>query len=417
MTICKGKGNEIELLKELNYPHSLGLLYSAFTYFLGFKVNSGEYKLMGLAPYGNPNSDKVSDFIKKIKEELVDIKDDGSIFLNQSYFKYTTQLKMIDEKAWERLFDLVKRNSEDSFDQQHCDLAMAIQKVTEEIVLKIVNHAKDITDSENLCLAGGVALNCVSNGNIVKSESFKNIFIQPAAGDAGGAIGCALAFYYIHEKNERNLSEDAFIQKHTYYGPSYNRFEIEKKLKQLKLDYNYYEEFDSLSNKVATLISEGNVVGWFQGAMEFGPRALGNRSILGDPRNPEMKKIINLKIKFRESFRPFAPSILKEDIGNWFENVHDSEFMLLVDDIKSEHRLLENTDKHSLDLREKTYLNLSNLPAITHFDHSCRIQTVDKETNYRYWKLITDFKAITNVGVVIRVSSFYCNLLIKSKLS
>jgi len=400
LTICHGKDNTIKLHKQLNYPHSLGLLYSAFTYFLGFKVNSGEYKLMGLAPYGDPKSTFTKNCISKIKEFLVDIKDDGSIFLDQKYFNYATGLKMIQTSKWEELFEIEQKEPESEFLQKHSDLALAIQTVTEEIVLKVVKHAKDITGSDNLCLAGGVALNCVANGKILESQLFSNIFIQPAAGDAGGSLGAALTYH--HLSNDSSISSsDRFHQSHSYFGPEYNDEAIANMISINEANAEHIPDFKLLSEKSAQLLADGKVIGWFQGAMEFGPRALGNRSILGDPRNPEMKKIINLKIKFRESFRPFAPSVLKEDASKWFEFATDSDYMLLVDKIKKEHRI---DGQESKSLREKTYSALSVLPSITHYDHSCRVQTVDKKTNFRYWSLINDFKKITDVGIVINTS-------------
>lgn len=306
-SICHGNKGNITILKELEFPHSLGLLYSAFTYFLGFKVNSGEYKLMGLAPYGNPGSENVKKYVNTIKSVLVDIKDDGSVWLNQEYFDYATGLRMVKDDKWKELFGFPRRESESLLEQHHCDLGFAIQLITEEIVFKMAEEAKKLTGSENLCMAGGVALNCVANGKLLKKKIFKNIFIQPAAGDAGGALGAALAAQYIYFKQERILSGKMDEMQGSYLGPIYSDLEVEAMARKYKAPSHTFGSFELLAEKVAAVIADGNVVGWFQGRMEFGPRALGGRSILGDPRNPEMQKKLNLKIKYRESFRPFAP--------------------------------------------------------------------------------------------------------------
>ena len=317
-SISYGKDKKIKILKELHFPHSVGLLYSAFTYFLGFKVNSGEYKLMGLAPYGIESSKDTISFINKIKSHIVDIKDDGSIFLNQSYFKYTYGLKMIEEIKFKELFGIDTRKEEDEITQKHANLAFAIQNVTEEIIIKMVKETKRLTLSDNLCLAGGVALNCVANGKIEELKIFNNIYIQPASGDAGGSLGAALAVNHMYFDKKRNYSKDYDLMKGSYLGPYFSKKEIIITNKRYKAVYNYYESFDQLSKKVSHLISKGNIVGWFQGRSEFGPRALGNRSILADPRNPNMQKKLNLKIKYREGFRPFAPSVLEEDYNLFF---------------------------------------------------------------------------------------------------
>ncbi|MDQ3050150.1 MAG: hypothetical protein M3Q95_04620, partial [Bacteroidota bacterium] len=298
-SICHGKNGEIEILKELNFPHSLGLLYSAFTYYLGFKVNSGEYKLMGLAPYGNPESEKVKTYVKVIYDELIEVKDDGSIWLNQEYFDYSTGLRMVKDKKWNHLFGFPRRESESSLEQHHCDLGYAIQLVTEEIVIKMAIEAKRLTGSDYLCMAGGVALNCVANGKLIRKNIFKKVFIQPAAGDAGGALGAALATWYIYYKNSRTVSAGLDGMQGSYLGPLYPDLDVELMAKRYKAPAHYYDKFDELADKVAEIISTDNVVGWFQGRMEFGPRALGGRSILGDPRSPEMQKKLNLKIKYR----------------------------------------------------------------------------------------------------------------------
>lgn len=404
-SISHGKDNKIEVVKELHFPHSLGLLYSAFTYYLGFKVNSGEYKLMGLAPYGDPNSNEVKQFIEKIKSKLIDIKEDGSLWLNQSYFNYATGLRMINEKKWEQLFGVPTRKKETDFEQVHCNLGLAIQIITEEVVLKMAAEAKKITGSENLCLAGGVALNCVSNGKLINSGIFENVYIQPAAGDAGGALGAALAAYYIYFEKERVVDvarQDSM--KGSYLGCSFSSKEIEITLKKYKAIFEKNENFNSVCDKTANYIDDGKIIGWFQGRMEFGPRALGNRSIIGDPRNTEMQKKLNLKIKYRESFRPFAPSVLAEDANQYF-NIEDiSPYMLTVQPVKETIRKKVSDDYQSLSMKDKLYQQRSTLPSITHVDFSARIQTVHKETNPQYWELINTFKQKTDCSLIINTS-------------
>lgn len=401
-SICSGRGSDITIHRELKFPHSLGLLYSAFTYFLGFRVNSGEYKLMGLAPYGNPNSKLLKEYIEKIKTEFVEIRDDGSIYLNQDYFDYATGLKMVHEKKWEELFGFPKRQEESELEQHEADLALAIQKVTEEIVVKMAREAKKLTKSKNLCLAGGVALNCVANGVIQNEEIFEEIYIQPAAGDAGGAVGAALAAHHIYFEKKR-VPEKPDSMKGAYLGPEFHEFEIQQQLKKFKPVYEKLPE-NKLYSKVADWLDAGNVVGWFQGRMEFGPRALGNRSILGDPRNPDMQKKLNLKIKYRESFRPFAPSVLAKDAQEYFEMESDSPYMLLVQEVKEKHRKELPKNYHQLPLREKLAYERSEFPAITHIDFSARIQTVHPKTNERYWKLLNAFKTKTGVGMLVNTS-------------
>ena len=402
-SICYGKGREITVLKELHFPHSIGLLYSAFTYFLGFRVNSGEYKLMGLAPYGSSGSEDVARFISIIKDRLVRIGDDGSIWLNQDYFNYATGLTMVTNDKWEKLFGFPRRDSESELQQQHCDLALAIQKVTESIVISMAKEAKRLTGSDNLCLAGGVALNCVANGKLLEEGIFRDLFIQPAAGDAGGALGAALAAYHVYYEKER-IAQSQDTMQGSYLGPVFQDADVELMARKNKACYTRYHDFEQLCDHVASLIDQGNVIGWMQGRMEFGPRALGARSIIGDARNPEMQKKLNLKIKYRESFRPFAPSVLAEDCGQYFENVTYSPYMLLVAQVKLERqsRLPENYE--SLPLREKLYCLRSDLPAITHIDFSARIQTVHKETNARYWQLLSSFKKLTGYGVIVNTS-------------
>ncbi|SMO45987.1 carbamoyltransferase [Gracilimonas mengyeensis] len=401
-SICSGKGSEITNLRELTFPHSLGLLYSAFTYFLGFKVNSGEYKLMGLAPYGNPESELLQEYLTKIKTELVDIREDGSIYLNQDYFDYATGLKMIKEKKWEELFGFSKREEEAELQQHEADLALAIQKVTEEIVVLMAKEAKRLTKSNKLCMAGGVALNCVANGAVQNEEIFEDIFIQPAASDAGGAVGAALAAYHIYFDQERKPQEPDSM-KGAYLGPEFHAFQIEEQVKSYNPAYQKLDE-EALYPQVAQWLDEGKIVGWFQGRMEYGPRALGNRSILADPRTPEMQKKLNLKIKYRESFRPFAPSVMAEQAKYFFEMKSDSPYMLLVQPVKKVLRKMVPGDFDKKTLREKLAHRRSELPAITHIDFSARIQTVHQETNPRYWKLLNAFNEIAGLGMLVNTS-------------
>ncbi len=404
VSICHGKGKDITILKELQFPHSLGLLYSAFTYYTGFKVNSGEYKLMGLAPYGNPEADQTKEFVRKIKETLCHIYPDGSIWLDQSYFNYATGLRMIQEKKWEQLFGVPTRKSETPIDQVHCDLALAIQQVTEEVVILMAQEAKRLTGSKNLCMAGGVALNCVANGKLEKENIFENIFIQPAAGDAGGALGAAQAAYHIYFEQEREITDTLDQMQGSYLGPQYSELDIQKMGKKYNAVSEKYANFDDLAKKTASLLAEGNVIGWFQGRMEFGPRALGGRSILGDARNPEMQKKLNLKIKYREGFRPFAPSVLAEKVEEYFEQTTPSPYMLLVQPVKESRQNKFPDNYNSLPLMEKLYFLRSDLPSITHIDYSARIQTVHKETNPRYWKLISAFEEQTGYALVVNTS-------------
>lgn len=403
-SIGKGSGNSFTMLKEMHFPHSVGLLYSAFTYYLGFTVNSGEYKLMGLAPYGNKDANTTKRFVDTIKEFIVDIKEDGSVWLNQKYFKYATGLRMVNEPSWERLFGFPRRTDDMELKQEHCDLALAIQIVTEEIVIKFCAEAKKLTGSDNLCLAGGVALNCVANGKLLKTDLFKNIYIQPAAGDAGGALGAALAVsaIYFNEPRAQRTHQDEMTG--SYLGPDYSEKEIELMCRKVKAKYLKYSDFNDLTSSIAQKIAEGAVVGWFQGRMEFGPRALGNRSILGDPRNPEMQKKLNIKIKYREGFRPFAPSVLKEDTELFFDLKVESPYMLLVAPVQEARRNKLPENYHELSLWDRLYHLRSDIQSVTHLDFSARIQTVDKSTNARYWKLIEAFKQLTGFGVVVNTS-------------
>ena len=403
-TIGHGQGHAIKIIKELNFPHSLGLLYSAFTYYCGFKVNSGEYKLMGLAPYGNPNADQTKQFIDIIYNELIDIRDDGSFVLNMRYFDFATGLTMTNNKKWKQLFALAHRSPESELTQSYMNMALAIQIVTEDVMFRLVKTAKQITQSDYLVMAGGVALNCVANGKLLKENLFKNIWIQPAAGDAGGALGAALAAWHIGMNQDRQVSKNQDAMKGAYLGPEYSNLNITRMAKKYQAHFTPYSDFDSLCKDVVTHIANGNVVGWFQGRMEYGPRALGNRSILGDPRNPEMQKKLNLKIKYREGFRPFAPSVLAEDVNTYFELDQESPYMLLVSPVQQARRTRLPDGYENMPLYERLYHLRSDIPSITHIDYSARIQTVHKETNPKYWQLITMFKRLTGYGLLVNTS-------------
>jgi carbamoyltransferase len=403
-TIGRGRGKDIEILRELHFPHSVGLLYSAFTYYTGFAVNSGEYKLMGLAPYGNPDSPRVADFRRKITTELVDIRKDGSILLNMDYFDYATGLKMANVQRWEQLFGAPQRKPESEISQVYMDMALAIQQVTEDIVLRLACTARQLTGSKYLVLAGGVALNCVANGKILRAGIFEDIWIQPAAGDAGGAIGAAYAVWHIRDGNERHLNGKADAMQGAYLGPEFSGKEISRALQKYDAKVCHYEDFHVLASEVAAKLAQGSVVGWFQGRMEFGPRALGNRSILGDARNPEMQKKLNLKIKYREGFRPFAPSVLEEDIVEYFDLDRPSPYMLLVAPILEDKQIPLPEDYQEKPLYERLYFLRSDLPAITHIDYSARIQSVSRDTNPRYWELVDEFKKLTGYGVIVNTS-------------
>ena len=394
-TVAIGKNNNLEIKKEIHFPHSLGLLYSAFTYYIGFKVNSGEYKLMGLAPYGNPV------YEDKIKQ-IIDLKEDGTFRLDQKYFNYATGLTMTNKK-FDKLFGQNPRNpKKEKITQFHMDIAASIQKVTEEIVVNLVKSIRKEYGIKNLCLAGGVALNCVANGKILKEKIFDNIWIQPAAGDAGGSLGAALALWYIDQKNKRlvNPKDD---MKGSFLGTEFNQDEIEKELKTLGANFETLK-YNQLIEKTAQLLSDQKVIGWFQGRMEFGPRALGSRSILGDPRSDNMQKNLNLKVKYRESFRPFAPSILREDLSYWFNLDVDSPYMLLVSDINFEKKIEMTEEQKKLFGIDKLNIKRSQIPAVTHVDYSSRIQTVTRETNKIYYDLISKFKEKTGCPVVLNTS-------------
>jgi len=394
-TIGIGKGNNIKILKEINFPHSLGLLYSAFTFYTGFKVNSGEYKLMGLAPYGNPK------YVDLIYEHLIDIKSDGSFRLNQKYFNYATGLTMINKK-FSKLFGHLPRMPEEQLTQFHMDIARSIQLVIEQIILKLCISLSKEYKIKNLCLAGGVALNCVANGKILESEIFENIWVQPASGDAGGSLGGALAYWYMALDSKRD-TEIGDTMKGSYLGPSYKNTDIEKELIYLKAKYHVMNNED-LVQQTAKDLNHQKIIGWFQGRMEFGPRALGNRSIIADPRSSEMQKKLNLKIKYRESFRPFAPSILREHLEDWFELNVDSPYMLLVSQTNKNINI-EMTDKQKkLFGIDKLNIQRSTIPAITHVDYTARVQTVHHETNRIFYELISEFYDLTGCPVVVNTS-------------
>ncbi|MCB0824186.1 MAG: carbamoyltransferase [Bacteroidales bacterium] len=403
-TICKGSGKDITILKELDFPHSVGLLYSAFTYYTGFKVNSGEYKLMGLAPYGNFEDEETQKFIQITKENLVDIREDGSILLNMDYFSYATDLRMTNDKKWEVLFGIPPRKPESSITQSYMNMALAIQKITEEIVLKLAQTAKDLSGSKNLVMAGGVALNSVANGKIIEEKIFDGVWIQPAAGDAGGSLGAALTAWHIWKGKDRVPAKHPDAMKGAYLGPEFTNDQIRNIALKYDARFTAYDDYDKLTEQVAKLLDEGNVVGWFQGRMEFGPRALGNRSILGDARNAEMQKKMNLKIKYREGFRPFAPTVLEEDIPEFFEIDHPSPYMLHVIPVKESRRNKEPDNYHNMPLYDRLYHLRSDVPAITHIDYSARIQSVHRDTNPRYWKVINAFKKLTGYGVIVNTS-------------
>ena len=395
-SLALGKGKEIKIIKEIKFPHSLGLLYSAFTYYTGFKVNSGEYKVMGLAPYGEPR------YTNLIKENLINISDDGSFQLDMSYFNYASGLTMTNKK-FDELFGGPPRKSETNLTQREMDLASSIQKVSEEIIIKLTKDIAKQTGEKNLCLAGGVALNCVANGILLREKIFDNIWIQPAAGDAGGALGAALSTWYQHHTKERFVSKERDAMKGAYLGPEFSDAEIEAELVKCGAIFTKLSETEMIEEVVSALDNE-KAVGWMQGRMEFGPRALGGRSIIADPRSPMMQRQLNLKVKYRESFRPFAPSILREDVSEWFEIDTDSPYMLLVADVKEDKRRVMSIEEEALFGIDKLNIPRSSVPAITHVDYSARIQTVHATTNPRYHALISRFKEKTGCSLIVNTS-------------
>ena len=391
-----GNGNQIDVKREIHFPHSLGLLYSAFTYYIGFKVNSGEYKVMGLAPYGSPR------FAEKIKEKLIRTADDGSFQLDMSYFGYPTSLHMTTKKFHD-LFGGPPRTPESVLTQRDMDLAASIQKVIEEAVVRLGRSIAEETGEKNLCLAGGVALNCVANGVLLREKIFENIWIQPAAGDAGGAIGAALYTWYQALAHERVVRDSLDSMNGGFLGPAFSNDQIESVLREHGASYQKFSE-DELLDRTATILAKGQAVGWFQGRMEFGPRALGGRSIIADPRAPEMQRKLNLKIKFRESFRPFAPSILKEEVKHWFENEIESPYMLFVEYIKQSKRYPVNENEASLEGLDRLRISRSAVPAVTHIDYSARLQTVDELSNSKFYNLIHRFYRKTGVPILANTS-------------
>ena len=395
-SVMLGDGRDIQLLKEIHFPHSLGLLYSAFTYYCGFKVNSGEYKLMGLAPYGKPT------YVDLIKKHLVHIADDGSFQLNMKYFNYCTGLTMTN-RHFDQLFGRSPRQPESEITQLDMDLARSIQEVTEEIILKLAQSLREEYGVEKLCLAGGVALNSVANGKLVEKDIFEDIWIQPAAGDAGAALGAALIGHHLYHQQPRIKHHTSDGMQGCYLGPSFTDEQIESALEQTDQPYQKLDDAQ-LINMAATALAEEKVIGWFQGRMEFGPRALGNRSILGDPRSTRTQSVMNLKIKFRESFRPFAPSVLREDVADYFELDQDSPYMLLVSPVQKKRRRPLSTSEQEIEGIEQVNLPRSDIPAVTHVDYSARIQTVSTEQNPRFYQLINEFKKITGYGLVVNTS-------------
>ena len=395
-SLAIGKGSDLKVIKEIHFPHSLGLLYSAFTYYTGFKVNSGEYKVMGLAPYGEPR------YANLIKEKLINISEDGSFYLDMSYFDYATGLTMTNKK-FNKLFGGPPRKSETKITQREMDLAASVQKVTEDIVIKLAKDIARETGERNLCLAGGVALNCVVNGILLRKRIFDKIWIQPAAGDAGGALGAALSFWYLNHNKDRQVSSKKDSMKGAYLGPKFSNDEIEIKLKECGAVYKKLTDTELLET-VSDLLVNQKAVGWMQGRMEFGPRALGGRSIIADPRSPVMQKQLNLKVKFRESFRPFAPSVLREDVNEWFECDEDSPYMLLVANLQKDKCLKMTTEEKRFFGIDKLNVKRSLVPAITHVDYSARIQTVHSETNPLYHALISKFKEKTLCPIVVNTS-------------
>ena len=395
-SVAIGRGNTLETVKEIHWPHSLGLLYSAFTYYTGFRVNSGEYKVMGLAPYGEPK------YVDLILNNLIDLKEDGSFWLDQSYFDYATGLTMTNRK-FDALFGAPPRKPEAPLTQRDMDLAASVQKVTEIVMLRMTRDLAKTYGIPNLCLAGGVALNCVANGHVLRDRAFERVWIQPAAGDAGGALGAAYAAHAIHAKLPRHVGGGLDAMKGSYLGPQFGQSDIESRLAKAGAHFTTHSDTDTLQRTVDAL-EAGHAVGWFQGRMEFGPRALGNRSILGDPRNPEMQKNLNLKIKYRESFRPFAPSVLAEDASAYFKLDTESPYMLIVSDVLENRRRRTTTDEDALFGIDKLNVPRSDIPAVTHVDYSARIQTVHKETNPRYHALISAFKERTGCPAVVNTS-------------
>jgi carbamoyltransferase len=395
-SVALGRGRELKVVKEIHFPHSLGLLYSAFTYYTGFKVNSGEYKVMGLAPYGEPR------FVKQIKDHLIDIKEDGSFRLNLDYFDYCTGLRMTNAK-FDEVFGAPARTPEQRLTQREMDLAASIQAVTEEVVIKLARGIARDSGEKNLCLAGGVALNCVANGKLLRDGCFERLWLQPAAGDAGGALGAAQVAHYMHAKRPRHVNGAMDAMRGGYLGPQFANDEIERRLRAAGAVFEVLDD-QRILQESADALAGGKALGWFQGRMEFGPRALGARSILGDARSPTMQKQLNLKVKYRESFRPFAPAVLAEDAPKYFELDAESPYMLLVAEVKPEHRIAMTEEEEKLFGIEKLNVPRSSIPAVTHVDYSARVQTVHRETNPRFYELIAAFKERTGCPVIVNTS-------------
>ena len=391
-----GCGNHLEMRREIHFPHSLGLLYSAFTYYTGFKVNSGEYKVMGLAPYGEPR------YAKLILDRLIDLKSDGSFKLDLSYFDYCTGLRMTN-KAFDELFGGPPRSPDQLLTPRHMDLAASIQAVTDEVVLRLTRSLAAETGAENLCLAGGVALNCVTNGKVLRDRRFRRVWVQPAAGDAGGALGAALCAYHLFRGQPRQVDGEHDLMQGSYLGPEFSQSDIEERLARAGARFTRLTG-DQLIDRTAEALADGKAIGWFQGRIEFGPRALGARSILGDARSPSMQSVLNLKVKYRESFRPFAPSVLREDVADWFELDSDSPYMLMVADVAKQHRREMTAEEHALFGIQKLNVPRSSIPAVTHVDYSARIQTVHRDTNPRYHALLSAFKTRTGCPVIVNTS-------------
>lgn len=402
-TLGFGSGNKIKILKELHFPHSLGLLYSSFTSYIGFQVNSGEYKLMGLAPYGDPESEQTKQFKELILTKLVDVKEDGSILLNMEYFSFATGLRMTNNRKWQQLFGISPRTPETEISQVYMNLALAIQEVTEDIVLRMAIHVRKISGCRQLVMAGGVALNCVANGKILQKKLFEKIWIQPASGDAGGALGAALSAWYIGMDRARTIQTPDGMSS-SLLGPEFCDNEIGKTLRNFSAKFEYYPEFKDLTRDLAVLLAEGNIAGWFQGRMEYGPRALGNRSILGDARNPEMQKKLNLNIKYREGFRPFAPVVREEKCNQYFDLDEPSPYMLMVAPVAKERRTLNLSGHADQSILQRLYQDRSDIPAVTHIDYSARVQTVNSEVNLKFYQLLKSFADHTGCDVLVNTS-------------
>jgi carbamoyltransferase len=401
-SIGKGSGAQIEIMREMHFPHSIGLFYSAGTVYCGFKVNSGEYKLMGLAPYGRKGSPEVARFKSQILTELLSLKEDGSVALNMEHYHFAVGLTMCNEVSWERVLSVPPRKPETPLTQVYMDLALAIQEITEEAMMRLARTARALTGEKQLVMAGGVALNCVANGLLRKKKVFEDVWVQPAAGDAGGALGGALAAHYLYFEGSREKADGFDAMQGSYLGPSYCRNDIERVIRTFDAPAEYFASFDTLAEDIAEKLSRGLVVGWFQGRMEWGPRALGNRSILADPRNPDMQKKLNLKIKYREGFRPFAPSVRVEDMTEYFEGESPDPYMLFTVPVVAHRR--KPLAHPATPLVERLYTPRSDIPAVTHLDYSARVQTVSRATNERYWKLLTAFKERTGYGLLINTS-------------